>query len=119
AGARHMRLRVVLNARSGTLRDLDPDEVAARISDLCRAAGHDATVVAAAPDTVPAELRAAAAADIDAVIVGGGDGTVSSAANLLAGTGKALGVLPLGTMNLFARDLDLPTEWEAALAALI
>ncbi|HEV2860910.1 MAG TPA: diacylglycerol kinase family protein [Pyrinomonadaceae bacterium] len=45
-----------------------------------------------------------------AVVAGGGDGTVSAVASLVAGTGRALGVLPLGTLNHFAKDLSIPLE---------
>lgn len=51
------------------------------------------------------------------VFVGGGDGTLSAAAQVLAGTPTALGVLPLGTRNHFAADLGLPRDVEAAVAA--
>jgi YegS/Rv2252/BmrU family lipid kinase len=44
------------------------------------------------------------------VIVGGGDGTISAAASALVGTDTMLGILPLGTLNHFARDLGIPTE---------
>lgn len=49
------------------------------------------------------------------VLVGGGDGTISAAASALAGTDKVLGVLPLGTLNHFAKDLGLPRELGAAM----
>jgi diacylglycerol kinase family enzyme len=58
-----------------------------------------------------AELaRAAVSNGARAVVAGGGDGTVSAVASALVGTGKALGVLPLGTLNHFARDLRIPLE---------
>lgn len=44
------------------------------------------------------------------IIVGGGDGTLSAAANILVKTDSVLGVLPLGTGNAFARDLKIPTS---------
>lgn len=52
--------------------------------------------------------RAALADGADAVIVVGGDGTIRDVADVLAGTGVALGIVPAGTANLFARNLDLP-----------
>ena len=44
------------------------------------------------------------------IVVGGGDGTISAAASALVGTETRLGILPLGTLNHFARDLGIPTE---------
>jgi diacylglycerol kinase family enzyme len=51
------------------------------------------------------------------VIAGGGDGTVSAVANALVGTETALAVLPLGTLNHFAKDLGIPLEIEAAVSS--
>lgn len=48
------------------------------------------------------------------VVVGGGDGTLSHAANVLAGTETALGVLPLGTGNTFARSVGVPLDLAGA-----
>ena len=53
------------------------------------------------------------------VIVGGGDGTMSAVANILAKTGSTMGVLPLGTGNAFARDLGIPTDLDKAIDVLI
>jgi diacylglycerol kinase family enzyme len=49
-----------------------------------------------------------------AVVAGGGDGTVGSVAGALAGTDRPLGVLPLGTLNHFAKDLGIPLGLEEA-----
>jgi diacylglycerol kinase family enzyme len=48
------------------------------------------------------------------VIAGGGDGTIGAAASGLSGTSTALGILPLGTLNHFARDLGIPAALEDA-----
>ena len=53
------------------------------------------------------------------VVAGGGDGTVSGVAGALAGTGKTLGVLPLGTLNHFAKDLKIPLDLEGAVDTLM
>ncbi len=56
--------------------------------------------------------------DIEAVVAGGGDGTVSAVAGVLAGSQVPLGILPLGTLNHFARDLGVPTDLDKALELL-
>jgi diacylglycerol kinase (ATP) len=53
--------------------------------------------------------REAALEGQDAVIVAGGDGTVNEVVNGLAGTETAMGVLPVGTGNLWAKELRVPT----------
>jgi diacylglycerol kinase family enzyme len=62
--------------------------------------------------------RAVDSSDADAVLAGGGDGTISMAAGLLQGTDKALAILPGGNMNLFARSLGIPLDLDAAIDAL-
>lgn len=49
------------------------------------------------------------------LVVGGGDGTLSSAASALVGTDLLLGVLPLGTLNHFAKDLGVPLDLTPAI----
>ena len=62
-----------------------------------------------------AELaRQAVAEGFHTVVAGGGDGTVNEVLSGVAGSNARLGVLPLGTMNVFARELALPLEWTAA-----
>ncbi len=52
------------------------------------------------------------------VVAGGGDGTVNAVAGALAGTDIALGVLPMGTLNHFARDVGIPADLAAAVRNL-
>jgi diacylglycerol kinase family enzyme len=54
----------------------------------------------------------------DAVVVAGGDGTVSAVAGSLVDTGIPLGIIPLGTLNHFAADLAIPTELQEAAAII-
>lgn len=60
----------------------------------------------------------AAASDTATVVAGGGDGTISTVAGALVGTAKRLGVLPLGTLNHFAKDLGIPLDAPTAAATL-
>jgi diacylglycerol kinase family enzyme len=53
------------------------------------------------------------------VIAAGGDGTITTVAEALAGSACALGIVPLGTFNFFARSLGLPEDPQAAVAALV
>src|SRR5579864_5004172 len=48
------------------------------------------------------------------VVAGGGDGTVNAAAGQLVGTETPLGVLPMGTLNHFAKDVGIPLRLEQA-----
>lgn len=60
------------------------------------------------------KAREAVTAGNDIVVAGGGDGTLSATASGLVGTEVAFGVLPVGTLNHFARDLNLPLDLEQA-----
>jgi diacylglycerol kinase family enzyme len=107
------RVDVVLNRRSGAS---DKEDIAARVSEALRARGVEPQVrLARTAGDLMAGARAAALGDAEIVIAGGGDGTISAVAASIAGSGKVLGVLPLGTFNFFARRLHIPLELDAAL----
>ena len=70
------------------------------------------------PGRLETSLAAALELEPDLLVAGGGDGTLSLAARHLAHRDVALGVLPLGTTNNFARTLGLPLNVTAAVAVL-
>ena len=114
-----MNITLVLNSNAGRLRGVDPEQAAEAAAAVFRARGHAVkTEILAGHDAVAAIARVCRDGGFDAIVVGGGDGTVSAAAAAAAESGTALGVLPLGTMNLFARSLGMPLELHAAVEAI-
>ncbi len=80
-----------------------------RIRDGCRAAGVADPLILQTTVEEPggAQAREAIATGAGLVVVAGGDGTVREVAHALAGTGVPMGVVPIGTANLLARNLGL------------
>ena len=111
------RIVAILNAGSGTARDASlPDT----LRQLFGHAGVDVDVrpVEAGAD-LGAEIEAAKAAGADLIVAAGGDGTVSAVAAALVDGDIALGVLPVGTLNHFAKDLGIPLELPKAVQAIV
>jgi len=75
---------------------------------------HSQVIVTRTGDElVPAAKRAVSERN-SRVAAGGGDGTVNAVAGAVTGTDTALGVLPMGTLNHFAKDAGIPLDLEAA-----
>lgn len=107
------RVSVILNAGSGHRLQ---HEAAERLKPLLQRQGIENPVhIVHHGRDICASARAALRRGSEVVIAGGGDGTLSAVASVLAGTGCAMGVLPLGTFNYFARSLRIPLELEDAL----
>ncbi|PYS81761.1 MAG: sphingosine kinase [Acidobacteria bacterium] len=105
-------IEVIVNASAGAG---DADEVGRAVASAFTSCGVEARVrVAREGAQVERLARLALSNGSRAVVAGGGDGTVSAVASLLAGTEKPLGVLPLGTLNHFAKDLGVPLDIEEA-----
>ncbi|MFD9367759.1 diacylglycerol kinase family protein [Streptomyces sp. NPDC060020] len=93
------------------------DELAERVRLFLHRHGYDdqrwtATSVERPCGTLPEEC---ADPGVGLVVVCGGDGTVRACADVVAGTGTPLALVPCGTGNLLARNLDLPLDPLAAL----
>lgn len=109
----------ILNVDGGTLRTMDMDTFVASAEAIFVAAGHTLECRLVTADQLQGQLALAVGDNnVDALLAGGGDGTISAAAAACFVAKKPLAVLPAGTMNLFARSLGVPLQLEAALSAL-
>ncbi len=110
-------ITVILNAGSGTT---DKQEDHQFIADTFAAQGIEAQIrLAKNGADLVSIAQQAASGQSQIIVAGGGDGTINAVATALVGTEKTLGVLPLGTLNHFAKDLGLPLELEAAIHVII
>jgi diacylglycerol kinase family enzyme len=110
------RALVVLNARSGT--GCGPER-AEELKALFAGNGMEAEVVLArSGEEMFAGIDRARASGIELVVAGGGDGTQSAVASRLVDTPLVQGVLPLGTLNHFAKDLGIPLKLEDAVRTI-
>jgi diacylglycerol kinase family enzyme len=109
---------VIVNRQGGTL-EANGNDREKQLRDALAGAGVEADVRLTEPEALSEALaEAAKAPGLDALVAGGGDGTLSCAAGHLAGTGRPLGILPLGTLNHLARDAGIPAELEEAAAII-
>jgi diacylglycerol kinase family enzyme len=101
---------VILNSGAGTASD--GEEPAARIREAFAAAGLEIQLVPG--EDISLAARRAAREGHDIVVAAGGDGTVNAVAAQVAGTKSALAVVPMGTLNHFARDAGIPLDIDGA-----
>jgi diacylglycerol kinase family enzyme len=114
-----MRFIGVLNKDGGTFRTLDMDAFVADATAAFGGRGHSLDCRIVEGRNLIRELdRAAREPAVDALLAGGGDGTVSAAAAACFRHRMPLAVLPAGTMNLFARSLKVPLDLGEALEAI-
>jgi diacylglycerol kinase family enzyme len=116
-GLRVGGIAVILNPASGSG---TAKSAAQKITERFAARGAEATIVPARDGKT---LRQAAEAAVQAgcriLVAGGGDGTVSALAGAVVGRDIPLGVLPLGTLNHFAKDLGIPLDLTEAIGVVL
>lgn len=106
----------ILNGGAGTATATDLET---QVTELFAAHGAQPRIrVAQAGDDIPAFAREEIDRGATLVVAGGGDGTINAVASALMGKNLTLGVLPLGTLNHFAKDLNIPLALDAAVANL-
>lgn len=105
-----LKIGAVINDASGTL---SPEEAEKRLEEIKAHLGE--RVCPGCLSVVPGarieeEIKRLKDQGVDVLVIGGGDGTVSTAAKLLKDTDIRMAVLGIGTRNHFARDLGIPLE---------
>lgn len=107
------RAAVVMNHEAGSV----SHETAAEIGGMFARFGVAVEVFPVRHGDVATSVHEAINSKPEAVIVAGGDGTINATAAILCEAGLPLGVLPVGTLNHFAKDIGLPTKLPNAIAA--
>ena len=115
-----MRITMILNQEGGTIRGMDAQQFADMACAKLSQRGQECMVrMVSGEDLIKTLNEVAEDQETGTIVAGGGDGTISAAAGVCFKSGKTLGVLPMGTMNMFARSLTLPLDPEEALDALV
>ena len=107
------RVAVIVNQKAGSA----AGEAQRAVEDACARAKLDARIVAVTGPAIQKAAETAAAAG-ETLVAAGGDGTVSTVAAVAVKTGATFGVIPLGTLNHFAKDAGIPLDVDAAVAAI-
>jgi diacylglycerol kinase family enzyme len=107
---------VILNEASGSS---SGSRTALRLAGSLRKAGIEPRVSVVSRGSATTELASQVVREGErTVVAAGGDGTIGAVAEGLAGTDAALGVIPLGTLNHFAKDLGIPVDVDAAIRTI-
>ena len=112
-------VEVIINASSGAD---DKEQARHRLVEIFKSEGIEAHISLArggADINNLAQRAVSGTANAQTIVAGGGDGTINAVASKLINTNLTLGVLPLGTLNHFAKDLNIPLELEAAARNII
>lgn len=105
-------IEVIINAAGGSFVEGETEQ---KLKDAFAASGLEANVrLAKTGGQIGEFAEAAIKSNAEIIVAGGGDGTISSVAAVLSNTKKIFGVLPLGTLNNFSKDLLIPQDIDEA-----
>jgi YegS/Rv2252/BmrU family lipid kinase len=105
---------VIINQSGGSA----GEDARRRVAEALAAAGLAADIILADGADCAGHAARLVKAGVAVVVAAGGDGTMSAVAGALAGSKTAMGLLPLGTLNHFARDLGIPFDLGEAAAMI-
>lgn len=103
-----MKALLIINPAAGRPKDSPVD----RISEVFKEDGRFSLEVhpTTGPGDATATARRAAESGYDLVVAAGGDGSIFEVSNGLVGTQASLGVVPIGTENVLAREMEVPLD---------
>lgn len=108
----------VINKASGTLSPKKAQDLIDEIKQHLEPVVSPGCLAIVSGEKVRQEIKRLIDENVDVLIVGGGDGTISTGAELIGEKDIILAVIALGTRNHFARDLFIPLEPEKAIRLL-
>lgn len=111
-----MKIGIIINDSAGTIKG--SEDSTSNLKELLISENIQAEFIFLDGSPVEDKIKMLIYKGMDAIVAAGGDGTVNAVASVLAGQKIPLGVLPLGTLNHFAKDLNIPLKMEDAVKVL-
>lgn len=110
-------IKIIINRGSGN--DDKADELETELTELFTANGLNAEIlIAESGEDILKFAEDAVKSDAEIIVAGGGDGTMNAVVSTILKSDKTLGILPLGTLNHFSKDLNIPQDLPEAVRVI-
>ncbi|MBD3274879.1 MAG: hypothetical protein GF372_06180 [Candidatus Marinimicrobia bacterium] len=113
-----MQIPVILNSEAGQIAKEGDAAIAEKIKSGFHSVNLDVSLHKINGQDLEPQIQSLMRQQPEVIVAAGGDGTISSIANYITDTSIALGIIPLGTMNHFAKDLGIPLDISSAIRAI-
>lgn len=111
------QIEIIINAGSGSVEN---EETVSRLHAVFLENNVEAKISLAQNGSEIVRLaKRAVQGNAEIICAGGGDGTISAVASEVVNTDKTLGILPLGTLNNFSKDLQIPQNLEESVRVIL